>query len=100
MATKSLPAYATPGGCHVARDEPERVQALRGMLRAVERELRFDSAAEVAGALTHLGFADEPQLAAAIRSGVLDDRPDDVMACLFTLVRQRLTVAHPGYDQR
>ena len=70
------------------------------VLRAVERELRFGSAAEVAGALADLGFVDEPQLAAAIRSGALDDRPDDVVACLRTLVRQRLTIAHPGYDQR
>jgi hypothetical protein len=69
------------------------------VLRTVERELRFGSAAEVAAALGNLGFTDEPRLAAAIRSGALDDRPDDVMACLRTLVRQRLTIAHPGYDQ-
>jgi hypothetical protein len=69
------------------------------VLRTVERELRVDSAGEVAGALADLGFTDEPQLAAAIRSGALDDRPGDVVACLRRLVQHRLAIAHPGYDQ-
>ena len=51
-------------------------------------------------ALTRLGFTDEAQLAAAIRAGELDDRADEVAACLRTLVEHRLAVAHPGYDQR
>ena len=45
------------------------------------------------------GASDEAQLAAAIRSGELDDRPDEVTACLRTLVHRRLAVAHPGYDE-
>ena len=49
-------------------------------------------------ALAGLGFADEEELAAAIRAGELDGRADDVTACLRTLVRHRLAVAHPGYD--
>jgi len=42
---------------------------------------------------------DPLQLAAAIRSGALDDRPGDVVACLRRLVQHRLAIAHPGYDQ-
>lgn len=72
-------------------------------LRIVERELHDTaagrSAAETGAALAALGFADEPALAAAIRAGELDDRPDDVAACLRTLVRHRLAVDHPGYER-
>ena len=69
------------------------------VLRIVERELTDDSAAEVTGRLAELGFADEAQLAAAIRAGALDDRADDVLPALRTLVRNRLAIAHPGYDE-
>ena len=69
------------------------------VLRIVERELTDDSSAEITGKLAELGFADEAQLAEAIRSGVLDDRASDVLPMLRTLVRRRLAVAHPGYDQ-
>jgi hypothetical protein len=68
------------------------------VLRAVERELLDESAAEVTDALAELGYADEMQLAAAIRAGGLDDRTGEVLACLRTLVRHRLGVNHPGYD--
>lgn len=69
-------------------------------LRMVERELLADHALAAAeAALTNVGFTDEAVLAAAIRAGELDDRPDDVTACLRTLVRQRLAAAHPGYDE-
>lgn len=67
-------------------------------LRMVERELLAGSAADVAVALEGLGYADENQLAAAIRAGELDDRPAEVLDCLWVLVRHRLDVAHPGYD--
>ena len=66
-------------------------------VRIVERELLDDSGAAVHGALTDLGYADEAQLAAAIRGGHLDDRPEEVMACLRLLVGHRLAVDHPGY---
>ncbi|MDT5015176.1 MAG: hypothetical protein QOD39_1336 [Mycobacterium sp.] len=69
------------------------------VLRIVERELLADSATEVDDALASLGFSDEAQLAAAIRAGDLDDRSDDVLACLRVLVRRRLDVAHPGYAE-
>jgi hypothetical protein len=69
------------------------------VLRIVARELTDDSAAEVTGRLAELGFSDEAQLAAAIRAGELDDRASDLLQALRTLVRRRLAVAHPGYDQ-
>ncbi|GAB1813067.1 DUF6285 domain-containing protein [Mycobacterium sp. MUNTM1] len=67
-------------------------------LRIVERELLDESEAESHAALAGLGLPDEQALAAAIRAGELDGRADDVIAGLRTLVRRRLTVAHPGYD--
>ena len=67
-------------------------------LRIVERELLDESEAESRTALAGLGFADEEQLAAALRAGELDGQADQVTACLRTLVRRRLAVAHPGYD--
>ena len=67
-------------------------------LRIVERELLDEGDEESSAALAGLGFADEEQLAAAIRAGELDARADDVTACLRTLVRRRLAVAHPRYD--
>lgn len=73
-------------------------------LRMVERELLASDTPEGATtsstALAGLGFTDEAVLAAAIRAGELDDRPDDVTACLRALVRQRLAAAHPGYDEQ
>lgn len=67
-------------------------------LRIVERELLDESEAESRAALADLGFADEEELAAAIRAGELDGRAPAVTACLRTLVRRRLAAAHPGYD--
>lgn len=70
-------------------------------LRMVERELSDGEAAPAAeAALAAVGFTDEAALAAAIRAGELDDRADDVTACLRVLVRQRLAAAHPGYDEQ
>jgi len=67
------------------------------VLRIVERELLDESASAVTDALGDLGFTDEPQLAAAIRAGELDDSAADVLPVLRALVRHRLAVAHPGY---
>jgi aminoglycoside phosphotransferase (APT) family kinase protein len=68
-------------------------------LRTVERELLDAGDSDVRAALAGLGFADEAGLAAAIRAGDLQVRSGtDVTACLRTLVRRRLAVAHPGYD--
>ncbi len=66
-------------------------------LRMVERELHDDTAAGPEAALAALGFADEAALAAAIRAGDLDGRPDEVQACLRVLVGHRVAIAHPGY---
>jgi hypothetical protein len=68
------------------------------VLRTVERELLDTGAGEARAALAGLGFDDEDALAAAIRAGELDGRAADVTACLRTLVRHRIAVAHPGYD--
>ena len=69
------------------------------VLRTVERELLDESSAEPLTALQQLGYPDENALAAAIRAGDLDGRTGDVMGCLRALVRHRLAIAHPGYDQ-
>jgi hypothetical protein len=68
-------------------------------LRIVERELLTTDEAAVRAALAELGFADEAELAAAIRAGDLDEHAARVTPSLRTLVRHRLAVAHPGYDQ-
>lgn len=67
------------------------------VLRIVERELRDSSEDSAREALTVLGFSDESALARAIRDGQLDDRPDEVLESLTTLVRHRLSIDHPGY---
>lgn len=69
------------------------------VLRIVERELRDDTESSTRSALSRLGFADEAELAHAIRAGELDDRPDEVMSCLRLLVEHRLSIDHPGYAE-
>ena len=69
------------------------------VLRIVDRELRDETEGEMTAALNHLGFTEETQLAAAIRAGELDGSADEVLPCLRRLVRHRLTVNHPGYDE-
>jgi Domain of unknown function (DUF6285) len=69
------------------------------VLRTVERELLNQTATEPLAAMAGLGYPDEDTLAAAIRAGDLDDRGADVFPCLRALVRHRLSIAHPGYDQ-
>ena len=69
------------------------------VLRIVERELLDESAGEAIDALAGLGFAEEAQLAAAIRAGDLDHRAGDILPALRTLVGHRLAIAHPGYDE-
>jgi hypothetical protein len=66
------------------------------VLRTVERELLDDTSDEPLQALRTLGFDDEAELAAAIRAGRCGD---EVVPALHALVRHRLRVAHPGYDQ-
>lgn len=80
------PAEATQVNFHA------RVAA--NVLRIVERELLDDGPAP-----TLLGFADENELAMAIRAGDLDERGADVLEALRTIVRRRLDVNHPGYAE-
>jgi Domain of unknown function (DUF6285) len=68
------------------------------VLRIVERELLVDPADDVVDALADVGFGDEAQLAAAIRAGALDGQGEQVHSALRALVSQRLSVAHPGYQ--
>ncbi|MGX9673516.1 DUF6285 domain-containing protein [Mycobacterium sp. HM-7] len=63
-------------------------------LRIVERELQQDSSDP-----SLLGFTDEQGLAAAIRLGDFDDRGPELESALRSLVRHRLDVDHPRYEQ-
>jgi hypothetical protein len=68
-------------------------------LAMVERELDLgpSQAAQHARDLEALGVVDEAELAAAIRSGALDDRMDDVGDVVRRTVRAKLEVANPKY---
>ena len=68
-------------------------------LNMVERELELGTgqAAAHRAALDRLGVADDTALAAAIRSGDLDDRRAEVVEVLRQTVRAKLEVANPRY---
>lgn len=68
-------------------------------LGMVQRELELGPEQAVAhqARLDALGFADEAELAAAIRRGDVDDRYDDIKAAVTATVRDKLTVANPKY---
>jgi hypothetical protein len=72
------------------------------VLAMVERELALGpaAAARQAARLATFGAADEAALAAAIRSGALDDRHDEVMAAVGARVLDELAVANPTYGNR
>lgn len=63
------------------------------VLRIVERELLQDAPGP-----DLLGFADEQDLATAIRTGDFDGHDSELAPVLRALVRYRLAVAHPGYE--
>jgi hypothetical protein len=69
------------------------------VLATVQRELEAGDAPARAHAerLATLGIAGEAELAAAIRSGALDDRWDEVAAVVRATVADKLAVANPGY---
>ena len=69
------------------------------VLAMVERELELgDAQARAHGErLATLGMADDTELAAAIRSGELDDRLDEVRSVLRDAVTDKLRVANPKY---
>lgn len=89
-----LPAVSTD------RYTREQIAGAADLLRMVERELLDDSADDTAArtGLARLGFADEAELSAAIRSGDLDHRADEVTSYLRSVVEQRLLIARPGYQ--
>jgi hypothetical protein len=68
-------------------------------LGMVERELETgdDQAIAHTERLAALGFADDAELAAAIRSGRLDDRYPELKAALLDSVHAKLTVSNPSY---
>ncbi|HEY0519216.1 MAG TPA: DUF6285 domain-containing protein [Ilumatobacteraceae bacterium] len=68
-------------------------------LAIVERELSLGAAHRDAHLrrLDALGVADDSELAAAIRSGELDHRIDEVRALVWEAVRDKLAVANPKY---
>jgi hypothetical protein len=69
------------------------------VLSIVERELALGATQQVAHLerLNSLGVADETALAAAIRSGELAGRLDEVRALVWEAVRDKLAVANPTY---
>lgn len=72
------------------------------VLAMVERELAVgeEHARRHRERLDALDVADESELAAAIRSGQLDDRLDEVRALVWESVRDKLSVANPRYLER
>lgn len=99
--TEFLDTALVDGAGQAATDGQIRFHArvAANALRIVERELLDTAGKAPADALAAVGFADEAALAAAIRAGDLDDRPEAVTACLYTLVQHRLAIDHPGYAQ-
>ena len=69
------------------------------VLSTVERELALgpDQQIDHQSRLDDLGVSDDAQLAAAIRTGDLDHRLDDVIDTVRASVIAKLRVANPGY---
>jgi hypothetical protein len=72
------------------------------VLGIVERELRLggEHAARHRERLERMGFTSDAELAAAIRSGALDSRLDELERELREAVADKLAVARPGYAER
>lgn len=72
------------------------------MLAIVERELALGPAQARAhtARLEQLGVDDDAELAAAIRSGELDNRAEEVRRLVWASVRDKLAVANPRYLDR
>jgi Domain of unknown function (DUF6285) len=72
------------------------------VLAIVERELRLGEAhtARHRERLGRLGFESDAELAAAIRSGAVDDRLDELAAELREMVADKLAVARPDHVDR
>ncbi|MEO6652207.1 MAG: DUF6285 domain-containing protein [Ilumatobacteraceae bacterium] len=89
----------------VAGESPSNrfhARVAENMLAIVEREMAVGDQQEIEHRvrLRRLGVADDVELAAAIRSGALDDRADEVRAMVWQSVRAKLAVANPTYLDR
>jgi hypothetical protein len=75
------------------------VRVAANVVAMVARELALgpDLAAAHVARLQALGVASDAELAAAIRSGALDDRADEVRDAVRATVADKLAVANPGY---
>jgi Domain of unknown function (DUF6285) len=75
------------------------VRVAINVLATVQRELELGPALAEGHAerLAALGFESDAELAAAIRSGELDDRWGEVAAAVRATVADKLAVAHPDY---
>jgi hypothetical protein len=75
------------------------VRVAINVLGMVERELALgpELAATHADRLRALGVESDAELAAAIRSGALDDRWDEVAGAVRATVADKLAVANPRY---
>jgi hypothetical protein len=92
-------------GSQVAGDiepNPFHARVAANMLAIVERELALGSEQHDAhvARLAQLGVRDDRELAAAIRSGQLDDRAAEVRRLVWDSVRAKLAVANPKYLDR
>jgi len=81
---------------------PFHARVAANMLAIVERELALGSEQYDAhlARLSLLGLRDDRELAAAIRSGRLDDRAEEVRRVVWDSVRAKLAVANPKYLDR
>lgn len=72
------------------------------VLAVVERELRLgpEHAARHRQRLERLGFANDAELADAIRAGKLDDRLEELTGELREMVSDKLAVARPDHIER
>lgn len=75
------------------------VKVAANVLAIVERELQLGEghATRHRERLARLGFKSDEELAAAIRSGRLDDRHRELARELQEMVADKLAVARPGY---
>jgi hypothetical protein len=72
------------------------------VLAIVARELELGphQAERHAQRMASLGVVDDAELVTAIRSGILDDRADEVRGLVWESVRDKLAVANPSYLDR
>ncbi len=76
-----------------------QVRVAARALSIVQREIEAGDRPERAHAarLARLGFSSDAALAAAIRSGSLDDRWEEVVDAVRATTADKLAVANPGY---